>query len=39
MRLSRKLGAAGGGLRDAFAHPDAGKALSFSAAGPVNGRR
>jgi hypothetical protein len=34
-----KLEAAGGGLRDAFAHTDAGKALSFSAAGPVNGRR
>jgi hypothetical protein len=34
-----KLEAAGGGLRDAFAYTDAGKALSFSAAGPVNGRR
>jgi Protein of unknown function (DUF2478) len=34
-----KLEAAGGGLRDAFAPTDAGKALSFSAAGPVNGRR
>ena len=34
-----KLKAAGGGLRDALAHPDVGKALSFSAAGPVNGRR
>jgi hypothetical protein len=30
-----KLEAAGGGLRDAFAHADAGKALSFSAAGPA----
>ena len=34
-----KLEGAGGGLRDAFADTDAGKALSFSAAGPVNGRR
>jgi hypothetical protein len=34
-----KLEAAGGGLRYAFAHTDAGKALSFSAAGPVNGRQ
>ena len=34
-----KLKAAGGGLRDAFAHTDSGKALSFSAAGPVSGRR
>jgi hypothetical protein len=34
-----KVEADGGGLRDAFAHTGAGKALSFSAAGPVNGRR
>jgi Protein of unknown function (DUF2478) len=34
-----KLEAASGGLRDAFAHTDAGKALSFTAAGPVNARR
>ena len=33
------LEAAGGGLRDAFAHTDSGKALSFSAAAPVSGRR
>jgi hypothetical protein len=31
--------AAGGGLRDAFARTGAGKALFFSAAGPVSGRR
>jgi hypothetical protein len=31
----RQAGGAGGGLRDAFAHTDAGKALSFSAAGPT----
>ena len=34
-----KLEAACGGLRDTFAYTDAGKALSFSAARPVNGRR
>jgi len=34
-RAGEKLEAAGGGLRDAFAHADAGKALSFSAAGPA----
>jgi hypothetical protein len=34
-----KREAAGGGLRDAFARTGAGKAPSFCAARPVNGRR